>query len=823
MAGRPQKSTEPRGKRAEGKEQRDFFAAIPDEPFDLTPLKQTEAEIKIAIDGIKAMGHEVGKIGFDGGLRGGVLAANLNELRLYGGNVTGKLRLDGAQNQLGFETDFTIAKVNMGALARAAQGDAAKLAGIANGRLQANGQGANPRALVQRLVASATLSLGGVNVKDAPGAISRLDLAVDLPGVNAKPSVKGNVVYNKEALAFSLGLDPLPKVLSGKRFAAQVAVESKRVKLSYDGAVQGEPVPGLDGRFALDVPSVGALLAWLENPLPKGQSDPGALAVRAELTADGPKVALKQATIEGKGLQAKADGSYEGSGSVAKVVFNLEAGVLDLDRYLPPATATTAPAQPRTSRPVGDPLATIPKEPFDLRPLQSTEAEVSIAVGGVKAMGYELGKTALVAALKGGVLNANLQELRLYGGNLKGSLVLDGSGDALGADTALTIDKVDVGALARAAQGKDAKVAGIATGRLQAKGRGKNPRALVESLAAQADLQLGGIDLKDAAAGALTAAAVQFDLPGFDRPTTLKGNAVYNKENVSLDLGLAPLKQVLSGQAFELTATVASNLVTARYGGKVQSRPAPGLDGSLNLDVPSVGKLAAWLGQPLAAQQPDPGPLKVKAVMHADGAKAAIKEVTIDGKALRAKATASVDTSRDVKRFDANVEIIEADLNAYLPPQQEETKKKEAAPAGPSGWSEEPIDVTPLRQAEGKAVLKIGKVRYRDLEIQNGTATVTLTQGILKSIVDKLQLAGGTVDLAASVDGSKRAPAFDYQVNVAGVQARPLLKTFAGSDRLSGTTDFQASGATRGGSQKLQLHSWGPKRVSRGRWHLRKP
>src|SRR3546814_18766265 len=43
-----------------------------------------------------------------------------------------------------------------------------------------------------------------------------------------------------------------------------------------------------------------------------------------------------------------------------------------------------------------------------------------------------------------------------------------------------------------------------------------------------------------------------------------------------------------------------------------RSSPA-GLDGKVNLDIPSIGRLAAWLGQPLDPKQPDPGPLKVAA------------------------------------------------------------------------------------------------------------------------------------------------------------------------------------------------------------------
>jgi hypothetical protein len=78
------------------------------------------------------------------------------------------------------------------------------------------------------------------------------------------------------------------------------------------------------------------------------------------------------------------------------------------------------------------------------------------------------------------------------------------------------------------------------------------------------------------------------------------------------------LKQILAGERFALRAALSSALINLGYDGIIQQRPLPGLDGSFDLDVPSVGKLAAWLDQPLDPEQPDPGPLKIHAALSAD-------------------------------------------------------------------------------------------------------------------------------------------------------------------------------------------------------------
>ncbi len=819
--------TTPAETRAAAKEPpADILAALSDRPLDLTALRRTEADVKIAIGGIKAMGFEIGRVAFTTVLKGGVLKAELQELALYGGKVAAKVGLDGSADELGVDVALSVRGVRVDKLAQAADGEVA-VTGVADATLKATARGASPRALAETLVGNATLGLGGVDIKDAPaGAISELKVTLDLPGLQKALSLKGRVVYNKRRVDIDLTTDALKTVLSGERFAAKVRIESKLVTARYDGRVQQRPVPGLDGAFDLDVPSVGRLAAWLGGPLDPRQPDPGPLKVRAVFAGEGAKITLKEARIAGKGLTATVKGSFDGSGEVAKVALEVESGVLDIDRYLPPpekaksakvkakakapAKAAAAPPTSSTAGPPADILAALPNEPLDLSALRRTEADVKLSVGGVKAMGFEVGRVALTAALKGGVLTAELRRLALYGGEVRGTVTLDGSGKALGVDAALAIDRVRVGELARAAGG-DAAVTGVASGTLKAKARGASPRALAQSLVGNVTLDLGGIDAKDTPAGAISELKLALDLPGLEKSPSLKGRVVYNKERLEVDLTTDPLKKVLSGGRFAAKLALASKLVNARYDGRVQQRPVPGLDGVFELDVPSVGRLAAWLGQPLDARQPDPGPIKVRAVFAGDGARVALEEATIEGKALKIAAKGSFDGSGKVKVFDAKLAVREADLNAYLPPPRREAtlEERKAAkprvaekPAAAEGWSEEPLDLAALRTAKGNLEITLGSVRYRDLHIRSGVAMVALANGVLRAKLAEMKLDTGSITANATVDASGNAAVLSYQASVDGVEARPFLKTFAGSDRLSGKAFFEAKGKARGRNQK---------------------
>ena len=436
----------------------DLLASIPDEPIDLGPLKGTEADVRVDIGGVKAMGYEVGPLALTLGLTGGVLNADLSELGLYGGNVVAKVGLDGSGDALDAQVDVTVDNVDVGALAAVAQPEGElPVAGAVSADLTASTAGASPRALVQALSGKLDVDLGGIDVQAEQAAkLSELSLALELPGLEASPRLDATAIYNSQEVAVAVTVAPLGQVMGGEPFDLDARVTSALVSGGYAGTVVQQPVPGLDGAFDLDIGSVGELLAWLEQPLPEDQPDPGPLQVAARFTGDGAKATLEEAKITGDGLEATASGSFDGSGEVKVVTLRVESGLLDIDRYLPPPAETKGEeeeaAQPAAPPSPEDMIAGLPDDPIDLSGLTGTNADVQVTIGGIRAMGYEVGRVALNLLLQDGVLTADLDELGLYGGGVAAKVGLDASGDALDADVEVNVNQVDVGALAAAAQ-----------------------------------------------------------------------------------------------------------------------------------------------------------------------------------------------------------------------------------------------------------------------------------------------------------------------------------------------------------------------------------
>jgi AsmA protein len=595
-------------------------------------------------------------------------------------------------------------------------------------------------------------------------------------------------------------------VLGGDRFDIDLAVSSRLLEASYEGAVQQRPLPALDGSFALDVGSVGKLAAWLGRPLPADQPDPGPLKVRATAAADGARLVLSEAMIEGEGLTATATGSVDRSGPVRKVDFTIEADSLDIDRYLPPpAAAETAEvaAEPAAPARPADLLAMIPDTPFDLAHMRTVEGQVSVRIGRLRAKGYEAAPVVLRSQMAGGVHRMEIVELGLYGGTVRAAVAADGSGDALAIDASLDIEDVEVARLAEAAA---VPVSGIASGAVRVSGRGASPRALAESLVAEVDLALAGIESQDAVG--VSEVVLAASLPGLDGAPKANGAVVYNGERVEFALALDPVAEVLDGDRFDVDLSLASRLIEAAYKGAIQQRPVPGLDGAFSLDIGSVGELAAWLGRPLPPARPDPGPLRLEATLATEGTAVALSDAAIESTAFSATASGSFDGGGEVPTFDAALTIARLDTNALLPPPEEapgepgEAQAPAAPAAEPGDWSDEPIDASALRGANGKVTIDVRDVLYRDLAIDSLKARASLDGGVLTATVEELRLAGGAITAEATVDGSGDALGLAYTAAAEGLEAKPLLATFAGVERLLGTMAFAAGGTARGASER---------------------
>ena len=540
-----------------------------------------------------------------------------------------------------------------------------------------------------------------------------VNVTAAMPDPSQPVSAKVSLLLNKEPTTLDVSLKTPEAILQGKPATMAAVLNNKHINFRLESKAAKGTASGFAGTFNLDVPSVGQLAAWLGQPLERGQPDPGPLKLHVAFDATRTGLQLKTATIEGSGLRATASGTVETEdGALHKLVLKLNGGVLDLDHYLPKTAIRPAVARDGPRAGEGNPLAMLSDKKFDLKALRDKDIDVAVNLQGVKAFGVDVGRIDVAAKMNHGKLDAAIHDVELYGGKIAGSAELDATRDALAVDTSLAIDKVNVGALARATAAGQPPIAGVVSATLAAKGRGASPRALAQSLVGNLEVDLGGA-AHGHAATKVSALKLAIALPGIDKEPTIKASAVYNGQKVTLDVVGDTTRKLLGSDRFRLTAA----LDHAARDGALRRRGHPPPDTGARREVRlgrRVGREPAELARNAAgAGSTGPGSLNITAQMSTDSGKAMLKEARIEGKAIKATATGSLAGTKSGLVFDARIDVSDANLNAYLPaeetlPAEGTQPRRSARPRAPqphaaAGWSDAPIAVALPPRSVGRS------------------------------------------------------------------------------------------------------------------------
>jgi AsmA protein len=147
--------------------------------------------------------------------------------------------------------------------------------------------------------------------------------------------------------------------------------------------------------------------------------------------------------------------------------------------------------------------------------------------------------------------------------------------------------------------------------------------------------------------------------------------------------------------------------------------------------------------------------------------------------------------------FDLAIDRL--DVDKYLPPEKKAAAKGEAkAPdaAASSPAKEEKLDLSALKAFDAHGAVKIGQLQARNLKMAEVKTRVALADGKLELAPHSMNLDGGTLAGALSLNASGNAVAL--RENLAGISINPLLKDLADQDMLEGHGDVQLDVTSRG-------------------------
>jgi len=324
-------------------------------------------------------------------------------------------------------------------------------------------------------------------------------------------------------------------------------------------------------------------------------------------------------------------------------------------------------------------------------------------------------------------------------------------------------------------------------------------------------LENGQVTYRDDRSGAaysLDKIAMTVKLPDLESPFGLEGQLDWNGQTIKLSAQGKALGKVLAGGGSPLSLTVAAQPVNLGFNGNLTRTNPLALDGTVKLAVPSLRALAAWVGSPLQTSGTGFGPLSIEGKLGVAGNRISFSEAALAIDDMKGRGEVVVETGGARPVIAAKLELDKLDLNNYVGGARQAGAGAAAKPApqagkgSPSDWSDEPIDLSPLKAADADLDFTVGGIEVQKLKIGKSRLKTTLKDGLLAANLAELTLYGGKGQGRIDLDGRGATPALKAALSLADVQAEPLLKDAVDSDRLSGKGSFDFDGAASGKSQR---------------------
>ncbi len=352
----------------------------------------------------------------------------------------------------------------------------------------AEGKDGKGPGLAELSLGDVRLENGLVTYRDARSGqaveVSAINMTVSLPDLASPFAAEGSLVWNGEQVKLTAEGDNPRRLLAGEATPVQLAVESKAIDLSFAGRVTLAEAVSLDGKAALDVPSIRDLAAWTGNPIEAAGTGLGPLKIAGQVKGTGQKIAFTGAEIGLDDMTAKGGVTVDVGGAKPRLKGRLDVDLLDLNPYLPPPPegkkAKKAKKAEKAARETAGP-GDWSDEPIDLSGLKAADVDFDLTVGGIRVQDVKVGRSALAVSLKDGLLVADLAELNLYDGKGKGRITVDGRGKVPAVKQSFTMAGISAEPLLTDAAQFD-RLSGTGQLEIAVSTRGGSERAMVEAL-----------------------------------------------------------------------------------------------------------------------------------------------------------------------------------------------------------------------------------------------------------------------------------------------------------------------------------------------------
>lgn len=309
-------------------------------------------------------------------------------------------------------------------------------------------------------------------------------------------------------------------------------------------------------------------------------------------------------------------------------------------------------------------------------------------------------------------------------------------------------------------------------------------------------IENGQISYSDAQSGAaynFSDVDVTLNLPSLDEQMNVDGALTWNAERINIDATVERPRAVLDAATTATTLAVSSNPVTFNYAGDVTFGSALATTGTVDLDVPSVRKLSAWTGSPMA-EGGGFGPLALNGQLASAGTRYTFSNATMSLDGMNANGNLVVETAGARPKLSGSLAVDQIDTNVY-------------SGQGDAGWSTDQIDFSGLKAVDTDLNLSAGEIIFGNIVIGESALGLDITNGNLVANLTKMALYQGSGTGKLTLNGRRSTPALAANFNLSGLAIEPFLNAAAGFKRLDGTGLFNIAVTASGASQAQMVNT----------------
>jgi len=326
------------------------------------------------------------------------------------------------------------------------------------------------------------------------------------------------------------------------------------------------------------------------------------------------------------------------------------------------------------------------------------------------------------------------------------------------------------------------------------------------------DVQLvdGTVTYTDMAAGTeqtLDAVNLALALETLDAPFAAEGSVTWRGQPVKVTLETGPPRRLMTGESTSVRLDADTRHITLAYEGTVTNATPRRITGEVDVDIPSVKRLAAWTGTPIAAREDALETFRLAGTVEATGQQYTFtaKELRLDE--MRGDGSVGVDLSGARPFLTGNLAFNTLNVTPYMPPPTEDEAAGDAGGDGdpPPDWSDEPLDFSALSTLDADVEVSAKGIRARDIKVGRSALALDLRDGRLQLDLNELKLYTGQGSGTLVLDASGDVPSFSKSLALKNVAARPLLNDAAGFDRLQGQGTMSFDVTAQGRSQKEMI------------------